>query len=570
MVRIGTGIGMHYPGSVSGEVFNDYSNNIAEGNYSHAEGSRTIANGDYSHAEGYATLASGYCSHAEGSGTTSLGDYSHTEGGSTSASGEYSHAEGYKTKASGKSSHAEGNNTKASGSCSHAEGYYAYAIGLYSHAEGGYTKASGSSSHAEGYYTEANGNYSHAEGYYTEANGNYSHAEGYRTKASGSCSHAEGSGTIASGRYSHAEGNGTIANGDYSHAEGLSTNTIGRSSHAEGNGTIANGNYSHAEGWDTKANGRCSHSEGDVTAANADYSHAGGLSSSANGVASFSHGISAISQNEGEIALGLKNSSVYTSMLEGELTARATLFSVGMGIDGTARNAMELKYNGDLYLYGAGNYNGRNSLGNAAYDSTVQTVQSLLSNSSGNKFFICATDKTDLTKVANDESIPVEVGSVVTVLFQNGSSASTSTNSIYLNINGHQAQVVAPNNMNNSVGSFRMLPPYLDTGSILSFAYDGTRWIVVGNPLLATLTTFEDGFNFILEIYANRVMKYYISRENLQTGMSYSFGFPIPFSDFVSGICYGAANMALRTNTVNFTVSSGGGTDFYAIITGRI
>ena len=111
----------------------------------------------------------------------------------------------------------------------------------------------------------------------------------------------------------------------------------------------------------------------------------------------------------------------------------------------------------------------------------------------------------------------------------------------------------APNTMNTSAGSFQMLPPYLDTGSILSFAYDGTRWIVAGNPLLATLATFEGGFNFILEIYANRVMKYYISRENLQTGMSYSFGFPIPFSDFVSGICYGPANMALTANTVKFT-----------------
>ena len=416
--------------------------------------------------------------------------------------------------------------------------------------------ATGAFSHSEGSGTTAEGFAAHAEGSGTKANGSYSHAEGYRTTASGYSSHAEGSGTIASGNSSHAEGYYTTANGDYSHAEGYITSSIGRSSHAEGNNTKASGNSSHAEGSGTTASG--------------DYSHAGGLSSSANGKASFSQGEYLLSQNKGEAALGVKNSSVFSSMLEGDLKARATLFSVGMGIDGTARNAMELKYNGDLYLYGAGNYDGRNSLGNAAYDSTVQTVQSLLSISSGNKIFTCTTDKTDLTKVANDESIPVEVGSVVTVLFQNGSSASTSTNSIYLNINGHQAQVVAPNNMNNSVGSFRMLPPYLDTGSILSFAYDGTRWIVVGNPLLATLTTFEDGFNFILEIYANRVMKYYISRENLQTGMSYSFGFPIPFSDFVSGICYGAANMALRTNTVNFTVSSGSGTDFYAIITGRI
>ena len=516
MVRIGTGMGMHYPGSTSGEIFNNYS-----------EGSN-IATGAFSHSEGSGTTAEGFAAHAEGNKTTAYGSSSHAEGYHTIANANYSHAEGYNTTASGISSHAEGWNTKA--------------IGLYSHAEGNNTTANERSSHAEGYNTKAIGLYSHAEGWGSSAISIGSHAEGYNAKANGN--------------YSHAEGGDTIANGSSSHAEGYNAK--------------ANGNYSHAEGGDTIASGSSSHAEGSNTTANGDYSHAGGLSSSANGKASFSQGEYLLSQNEGEAALGVKNSSVFSSMLEGELTARATLFSVGMGIDGTARNAMELKYNGDLYLYGAGNYDGRNSLGNAAYDSTVQTVQSLLSISSGNKIFTCTTDKTDLTKVANNESIPVEVGSVVTVLFQNGASASTSTNSIYLNINGHQAQVVAPNNMNNSVGSFRMLPPYLDTGSILSFAYDGTRWIVVGNPLLATLTTFEDGFNFILEIYANRVMKYYISRENLQTGMSYSFGFPIPFSDFVSGICYGAANMALRANTVNFTVRSGSGTDFYAIITGRM
>ena len=35
-----------------GEVFNDYDNNTAAGNKSHAEGAKTKASGDYSHAEG--------------------------------------------------------------------------------------------------------------------------------------------------------------------------------------------------------------------------------------------------------------------------------------------------------------------------------------------------------------------------------------------------------------------------------------------------------------------------------------------------------------------------------------
>lgn len=64
----------------TGEVFNDYENNIA--------------NGDYSHAEGHYTTASGNTSHAEGSGTRAEGDGSHAEGHRTKASSNYQHVQG--------------------------------------------------------------------------------------------------------------------------------------------------------------------------------------------------------------------------------------------------------------------------------------------------------------------------------------------------------------------------------------------------------------------------------------------------------------------------------------------
>ena len=52
--------------NIGGEIFNNYADNQASGNYAHAEGSDTKASGDYSHAEGYQTTASGNYSHAEG------------------------------------------------------------------------------------------------------------------------------------------------------------------------------------------------------------------------------------------------------------------------------------------------------------------------------------------------------------------------------------------------------------------------------------------------------------------------------------------------------------------------
>ena len=50
-------VGKFYPNSTFGEYFNDYDNNTASGNYSHAEGYNTNASGNYSHTSGYNTIA---------------------------------------------------------------------------------------------------------------------------------------------------------------------------------------------------------------------------------------------------------------------------------------------------------------------------------------------------------------------------------------------------------------------------------------------------------------------------------------------------------------------------------
>ena len=110
--------------SKGAEIFNDYKNNFATGECSHAEGRYTNAVGDCSHAEGSENTAEGFAAHAEGSTTSSPGEASHSEGRLTEASGDYSHAEGYWTEASGEISHAEGEWTKASSECQHVQGKY--------------------------------------------------------------------------------------------------------------------------------------------------------------------------------------------------------------------------------------------------------------------------------------------------------------------------------------------------------------------------------------------------------------------------------------------------------------
>lgn len=116
--------------NVGSEVFNDYENNIADGAYTHAEGSWTTASGDSAHAEGTSTTASG--------------DYSHAEGCLTTASGDRAHAEGQETQAIGRMSHAEGNCTTANSLSQHVQGEYnivdtdggVYTRGKYAHIVG--------------------------------------------------------------------------------------------------------------------------------------------------------------------------------------------------------------------------------------------------------------------------------------------------------------------------------------------------------------------------------------------------------------------------------------------------
>lgn len=81
------------------EIFNDYAQNKANGNYSHAEGLYTKADGSASHSEG------GY--------TDATGDYSHTEGYSTSASKRFSHAGGNTSSALKEGAFVHGNNVIA-------------------------------------------------------------------------------------------------------------------------------------------------------------------------------------------------------------------------------------------------------------------------------------------------------------------------------------------------------------------------------------------------------------------------------------------------------------------------
>ena len=393
-----------------GEVFNDYDNNTAVGNNSHAEGAKTNAKGDNSHAEGKGGTATGTNSHVEGSETNAEGANSHAEGNQSGAFGDNSHAEGQLNNARGANSHAEGQETESVGANSHAEGFQTHANNNNSHAEGRITVADGNSSHAEGDETQAAGKWSHAEGYMSLAEGIASHAEGRHTTASGDYSHAEGNSTVASGFGSHAEGQETESVGANSHAEGQETESVGVNSHAEGFQTHANKNNSHAEGRVTVANGDASHAEGDETQAAGKWSHAEGYMSLAEGIASHAEGRHTTASGDYSHAEGTSTRALYINAhaegqdttagaanahAEGQGTVTTevgghvagtynavvanSLFNFGIGSSNDKRKSAMIidGTNGKVYFVDAGGYDGGTSIANA------KSIQDILKDSGG-------------------------------------------------------------------------------------------------------------------------------------------------------------------------------------------
>lgn len=380
----------------NGEVFNDYTNNTADGDNSHAEGIKTKSSGNYSHTEGDTTQAKGVASHAEGRHTTAsgigahaegadtqaLGDCSHAEGQKTVASGLYSHTEGYSTKATKSNSHAEGNSTESNGLSSHTEGTNTLAEGDNSHAEGNGGTATGTNSHVEGLGTNTDGANSHAEGNQSGAFGDNSHAEGQLNNARGVNSHAEGQETESVGANSHAEGFQTHANNNNSHAEGRITVADGNASHAEGGETQASGVYSHAEGYMSLSEKLASHAEGRHTTASGDYSHAEGLSTVASGFGSHAEGQETTA---GAANAHAEGQGTVTEEVCGHVSGKYNavvangLFNFGIGSSNEKRKSAMIidGTNGKVYFVDAGGYDGGTSIKNA------KSIQDILKDSGG-------------------------------------------------------------------------------------------------------------------------------------------------------------------------------------------
>lgn len=388
-----------------GEIFNNYTYNIASGIYAHAEGNRTEAIVEASHAEGYKAKASGAAAHAEGVLTEAKGTSSHTEGRETVALGYVAHAEGHKTEAIGHGSHTEGAVTKAISDNAHAEGVRTTAgtKGFkITNIEIDATTNTGTLFVIDGSNVvipeQPDDIYDKPADYVTDKvtecyeigdllnidvdrhqYGKYNitsledgkiHFAGIDSFNVANTTDELVLGSAAEDNYVwvankhfggtidqfsgiHAEGSYTTAIGWGAHSEGRSTQAIGNYSHAEGRGTIANYG-AHAEGRGTTAKGHMSHAEGQNTTTIGECAHAEGKNTIAKGYYSHAEGYATQANGNSSHASGDHTVAGYTNQfVTGVYNDNKTnsLFEVGYGLaDKQRRNAFEVLDDGTANL----------------------------------------------------------------------------------------------------------------------------------------------------------------------------------------------------------------------------
>lgn len=355
--------------SKKSEIFNDYDNNIAIGEYSHIEGqSSEKAYSNTTIPTDVQQIMMDWYMSSTGWGMA-YGIGCHVEGQNCLATGNYSHVEGIKNLAANDGAHAEGSNTNAAGVYAHAEGLNTTAYAQACHAEGGMSVCNGNYGHVEGFRCTVENTAGHAEGYITYCRANYGHVEGRQTNSIGPCAHAEGYGnkidrSITITNISNIEGDSSSFT-----ADNISDLKIGAcfiidyipyvvTNIADGNVYVNRWIEFKQQKYDIiimygAAYGNNSHAEGELGSAIGNNSHVSGAS--------------CIAFNDNEVACGHYNYSFWS-----DDNAKRTLYSIGIGeSDSNRKNAYELKENGDLYIYGVGGYTGKNS-------SEAKTIQKVI------------------------------------------------------------------------------------------------------------------------------------------------------------------------------------------------
>ena len=244
---------------------------------------------------------------------------------------------------------------------------------------------------------------------------------------------------ISSKTFINGTGNNSIKAVNASTASGANSVAIGDHASSTSSGCITLGDWTTASGNSSVAIGRNANVNGQNSASLGHYS-------SASGISAVAIGHYAQTLHSDEIALGMANKSTGTGTSD-----QTTHFTVGNGTGINARsNAIELKDNSDLYIYGIGGFDGTN-----AGTSGVQTLQTVIANAGGGGTSYTAGQAIDITNGAisvdygnglglgTNGELQVEWSEGPTQLAGSGLSANTQTGQLDVDFTSVQGKLTA-------------------------------------------------------------------------------------------------------------------------------
>lgn len=393
VVSVEGGVGKVYEGTVNGEIFNDYENNIAFGKNAHAEGQETNATGPRAHAEGYLTQVFAADAHAEGRETVCLGAQSHVEGMYGISYGAVSHVEGLAARIVLGSYNVDVDNTKP----------------ILNNVDTIRTILDDYVSEYDSKEAIIDVERIKSDYFIHSSFGERNHVEGVNNVVLSNCSHVEGvSNTIGDRISAHS-----ASYKDHCvHAEGCFNEVYAKSNYR---GIHVEGNFNKVIEDTSTQLSTAAHAEGGSnTITNSSYSHVGGESCNIDNAShTFAHGYRLNCSNKLEVSFGKFNSSL--------LKGVPVLFSYGIGTSDTNRkNAISILNNGEVII-------GDNLSISTKFEEFEQTITQL--NSKIEELNNKTTEILNFISTTNNESVFV-IGD--TLVITNKIDASVSENNLII------------------------------------------------------------------------------------------------------------------------------------------
>ena len=178
--------------------------------------------------------------------------------------------------------------------------------------------------------------------------------------------------------------------------------------------------------------------------------------------------------------------------------------------------------------------------------------------SGANAGAVCSTAKATAAKEVTIDGFSLFTGVTVKVMFSNGNSAASptlnvsSTGDIDIKVNKAGSKVTPINHTGYWRGASSTSSEMWQPNTILELMYDGTDWVISGNPVVESYYTANNSYS----VYADGLIEQWVSSEYSNSQQNATFNVLFANTDYIFDIAYNGTTYTDKGRSFGYNVKT--------------